>query len=101
MAEATESKKPKATESKKSVSGAPDLPAITLETLVQGAALLHRRDGEPPKGKYLLQKCGKPTSDAVEAAKVDPDVAAEWAIAEARRRSPNFVHAAIVAQQMI
>ena len=76
------------------------VPATTLEAAVQVAALLYHRDGAEPGGDYLLRKCGQVHVDAVRESGGDPAAVAEWACAEARRRSPAMNHKAIVAQRI-
>ncbi len=71
---------------KGSEQGMAGIPETTLKAAVGVARVLTERDGQEPKGDYLLQKCGQKHVDAVEKAGVTPDVVAAWACAEARRR---------------
>ncbi len=79
-----------------------DIPDATLEACVEVAAVLtNRAGGTEPDGAHLLRKCGQGHVDVVAKAGADPDAVANWAIAEARRRSPALNHRAIVAQTIV
>ena len=75
----------------KKLGSKPNVPEETLKAAVGVAAVgvavvLTERHGQEPKGDYLLQKCGQKHVGAVKEAGVSPEVVADWACAEARRR---------------